>query len=155
LFQASSSAMFGDSVDPLQNETTRCDPKTPYGIAKYYAHRMIGAYRDRYGLRLSCGIMFNHESPHRSLSFGSQKIALAVAALHLALPETEEKDERGLPLVSDRKLRLGGLNVERDFGFAGDYVEAMHAIVQGDTPDDYVIGTGESHTIAEFCEVAF
>ena len=154
-FQASSSEIFGHASERTQNETTRCDPISPYGIAKYYAHRMVGAYRQQYGLHLSSGIMFNHESPLRPLSFVSQKISHAAAALHLGLSETVEKDERGQPLLSGGKLKLGGLETTRDFGFAGDYVEAMFAMVQSDTPDDYVIGTGESHSIAEFCEAAF
>jgi GDPmannose 4,6-dehydratase len=154
-FQASSSEIFGHASEPTQSEKTRCDPTSPYGIAKYYAHRMIGAYRRHYGLHLSSGIMFNHESPRRPLSFVSQKIAHAAAALHLGLSETAEQDERGQPLLSGGKLKLGGLETTRDFGFAGDYVEAIFAMVQSEAPDDYVIGTGESHSIAEFCEVAF
>ena len=139
----------------MQNETTRCDPRTPYGIAKYYAHRMVGAYREQYGLHLSSGILFNHDSPRRPLSFVSQKIAHAAAALHLGLNETSELDERGQPLVSGGKVKLGNIEVRRDFAFAGDYTEAIYAMLQSDTPDDYVVGTGESHSIAEFCEAAF
>jgi GDPmannose 4,6-dehydratase len=154
-FQASSSEIFGQTSEPRQNENTRCDPRSPYGIAKYYAHRMIGAYRQHYGLHLSSGIMFNHESPRRPLSFVSQKIAHAAAALYLGLSETVEKDERGQPLLTGGKLNLGGLETTRDFGFAGDYMEAVFAMVQSESPDDYVIGTGESHSIAEFCEAAF
>jgi len=155
LFQASSSEIFGPTSEPFQNENTRCDPISPYGIAKHYAHRMVGAYRQQYGLHLASGILFNHESPRRPLSFVSQKIAHAAAALHLGLTETAEKDERGQPLLSGGKVKLGALEIRRDFGFAGDYVEAIHTILQADAPDDYVIGTGESHSIAEFCTVAF
>jgi GDPmannose 4,6-dehydratase len=155
LFQASSAAIYGDHGSGVQNEATRCDPRTPYGIAKYYAHRVVGAYREQYDLHLSSGILFNHESPRRPLSFVSQKIAHAAAALHLGLNKTKELDERGRPLLSDGKVRLGNLDVRRDFGFAGDHVEAIYAMLQSDTPDDYVIGTGESHSIAEFCETAF
>jgi GDPmannose 4,6-dehydratase len=154
-FQASSCEIFGDNPPPVQSETTRCDPRTPYGIAKYYAHRMVAAYREQYGLHLSSGILFNHESPRRPLSFVSQKIAHAAAALHLGITETAEQDERGQPILSGGKLKLGGLNVKRDFGFAGDYAEAIYAMMQSDVADDYVIGTGESHSIAEFCDVAF
>jgi GDPmannose 4,6-dehydratase len=154
-FQASSAEMFGDNSGSVQNEATRCDPRTPYGIAKYYAHRMVGAYREQYGLHCSSGILFNHESPRRPLSFVSQKIAHAAAALHLGLTETIEQDELGQPLLNNGKLKLGNLDVRRDFGFAGDYAEAIHAMLACDTPDDYVIGTGESHSIAEFCEAAF
>jgi GDPmannose 4,6-dehydratase len=155
LLQASSSAMFGASEAASQNETTRCDPKTPYGIAKYYAHCMVGAYRLQHGLHLSSAIMFNHESPLRPLGYVSQKIAHAAAALHLGLSETVERDERGEPIVNRGRLRLGSLDVSRDFGFAGDYVKAMFSIVQSETPGDYVIGTGESRSIAEFCDAAF
>jgi GDPmannose 4,6-dehydratase len=124
-------------------------------VAKLYAHRMIGAYRQQYGLYACSGIMFNHESPYRPLSFVSQKIAYAAAAASLGIVDSSELDERGRPILSAGKLLLGDLSVRRDFGFAGDYVEAMHLILQHPTPDDYVIGTGENHSIQEFCEFAF
>jgi GDPmannose 4,6-dehydratase len=155
LFQASSSEIYGDGAAQLQNEQTRANPKSPYGISKAYAHQTIGAYRQQYGLHFSCGIMFNHESPRRPLNFVSQKIAHAAAAASLGLMETRELDERGRPILSGGKLYLGDLNVRRDFGFAGDFVEAMHLIIQADTPSDYAIGTGQTHSIAEFCETAF
>jgi GDPmannose 4,6-dehydratase len=155
LFQASSSEIFGDGADRVQNEETPCVPKSPYGVAKLYAHRVIGAYRAQYGLHASTGIMFNHESPRRPLSFVSQKIAYAAAAVSLGLTETSETDERGRPILLDGKMALGDLSVRRDFGFAGDYVEAMRLIVQHRTADDYVIGTGEDHSIEEFCDQAF
>lgn len=155
LFQASSSEIFGDGTDRVQNEQTACVPKSPYGAAKLYAHRIIGAYRAQYGLHASTGIMFNHESPRRPLSFVSQKIAYAAAAVSLGLTETSETDERGRPILLDGKMALGDLSVRRDFGFAGDYVEAMRLIVQHRTADDYVIGTGEDHSIEEFCDQAF
>jgi GDPmannose 4,6-dehydratase len=155
LFQASSSEIFGDGTDRVQNEQTACVPKSPYGAAKLYAHRIIGAYRAQYGLHASTGIMFNHESPRRPLSFVSQKIAYAAAAVSLGLTETSETDERGRPILLDGKMALGDLSVRRDFGFAGDYVEAMRLIVQHRTADDYVVGTGEDHSIEEFCDQAF
>jgi GDPmannose 4,6-dehydratase len=155
LFQTSSSEIFGDTASELQDEQTHANPKSPYGISKAYAHHIIGAYRQQYGLHLSCGIMFNHESPRRPLNFVSQKIAHAAAAASLGLTETRELDERGRPILSGGKLYLGDINVRRDFGFAGDYVEAMHLIAQNETASDYVVGTGESHSIAEFCEAAF
>src|SRR6267378_4670417 len=155
LFQASSSEIFGDATSELQDELTRANPKSPYGVSKAYAHHIVGAYRQQYGLHLSCGIMFNHESPRRPLGFVSQKIAHAAAAASLGLTETRELDERGRPILSDGKLYLGDINVRRDFGFAGDFVEAMHLIVQSDAPSDFVVGTGHAHSIAEFCEVAF
>lgn len=155
LFQASSAAIYGDSASNTQNETTPCDPRTPYGIAKFYAHRLVGAYREKYGLHLTSGILFNHESPRRPLSFVSQKIAHAAAAVHLGLTETKEKDEFGDPLLSNGKVKLGNLDAKRDFGFAGDYAEAIYAVLQSAIADDYVIGTGECHSIREFCKAAF
>lgn len=155
LFQASSSEIFGDAPGHAQDEQTLCVPKSPYGAAKLYAHRIMGAYRAKYGLHVSCGILFNHESPKRPLSFVSQKIAFAAAAVSLGLNETSEVDERGLPILRDGKIALGDLSVRRDFGFAGDYVEAMRLIVQHPVADDYVIGTGEDHSIEDFCNQAF
>jgi len=99
--------------------------------------------------------VFNHESPRRPLSYVSQKIAHAAAAVSVGLLETKEQDERGRPILCGGKLRLGNLDVRRDFGFAGDYVEIMHMMLQSDAADDYVIGTGESHSIRELCEIAF
>jgi GDPmannose 4,6-dehydratase len=154
-FQATSSEIFGDSAFTPQDETTPCCPQTPYGIAKVYAHQTIVAYRHQYGIHASSGIMFNHESPRRPLCYVSQRIAHAAAAISIGLSETKEQDERGRPILSGGKLRLGNLDVCRDFGFAGDYVEAMHLMLQSDVADDYVIGTGESHSIREFCDVAF
>jgi GDPmannose 4,6-dehydratase len=155
LFQPSSSEIFGDTTTQLQNEKTPTNPKSPYGLSKTYAHQIIGTYRQQYGLHLSCGILFNHESPRRPLSFVSQKIAHAAAAASLGLTETQELDERGNPILCNGKLHLGDINVRRDFGFAGDFVEAMHLIVQNDKPSDYVVGTGKAHSVAEFCQAAF
>lgn len=154
-FQATSSEMFGDSVGPWQDETTPFRPRSPYGITKLYAHHVIGAYRRQYGLHACSGILFNHESPHRPLSFVSQKIAHAAAAASCGLRDTEALDERGRPILSGGVLLLGDLTVRRDFGFAGDYAEAMHLILTHRDPDDYVIGTGETHSIEDFCKVAF
>ena len=139
-FQASSSEIFGDSADRVQNEQTPCVPKSPYGAAKLYAHRIIGAYRTQYGLHASTGILFNHESPQRPLSFVSQKIAYAAAAISLGLSHTPETDERGRPILRDGKIALGDLSVRRDFGFAGDYVEAMRLIVQHHAADAVLAG---------------
>ena len=155
LFQASSSEMFGANRSPAQDEDTPCIPNTPYGVAKAYAHRIVGAYRAQYGLHLSAGILFNHESPRRPLDFVSQKIAHGVASIALGLQQTKELDERGQPILEAGRIHLGNIDSQRDFGFAGDFVEAMHAIVQHNVADDFVIGTGETHSIAEFCEVAF
>ena len=155
LFQASSSEMFGASPPPVQDENTPCVPNTPYGVAKAYAHRIVGAYRAQYGLHLSAGILFNHESPRRPLSYVSQKIAHGAASIALGLQQSKELDEHGLPILKAGRIHLGNIDIKRDFGFAGDYVEAMHAIVQSKVANDFVIGTGETHSIAEFCEVAF
>lgn len=155
LFQASSSEIYGDTRAQAQDEETRANPGSPYGISKAYAHQIVGAYRQQYGLHLSCGILFNHESPRRPLNFVSQKIAHAAAAASLGLTETRELDERGRPILFDGKLYLGDIGIRRDFGFAGDFVEAMHLIVQNATASDYAVGTGHAHSIAEFCEVAF
>ena len=155
IFQATSSEIFGNSAISPQDEQTACRPHSPYGIAKLYAHLTIGAYRTRYRLHASSGIMFNHESPRRPLSYVSQKIAYAAAAVAIGLRETSEKDERGQPLLRDSKVTLGNLDISRDFGFAGDFVVAMHALLQRNTADDYVIGTGQSNSIRMFCEIAF
>lgn len=155
LFQASSSEIFGPAQAPLQNEQTACTPQSPYGIAKLYAHSIVAAYRRQYDLHACSGILFNHESPRRPLSFVSQKIAHAAAAISLGIEETAARGDDGRPIVSGGKIRLGNLDVRRDFGFAGDYVEAMHLILQHPTADDYVVGTGQSHSIGEFCETAF
>lgn len=155
LFQASSSEIFGRSKRALQDEGTPCIPDNPYAVAKEYAHRMAGAYRARYGLHLSTGILFNHESPRRPLSFVSQKIAHGVALIALGVRDRSDLDEHGLPILHDGKIHLGNIDAKRDFGFAGDYVEAMHAIVRHPVPDDFIIGTGTTHSIAEFCEEAF
>jgi GDPmannose 4,6-dehydratase len=155
LFQASSSEMFGASRSPVQDEDTPCVPNTPYGVAKAYAHRIVGAYREQYRMHLSAGILFNHESPRRTLSFVSQKIAHGAASIALGLRQAKELDESGQPILEGGRIHLGNIDAQRDFGFAGDYVEAMHAIVQSNVAGDFVIGTGETHSIAEFCEVAF
>lgn len=155
LFQASSSEIFGNTGAEMQNEETTCVPNTPYGVSKLYAHRMVGAYRAQYGLHACVGILFNHESPRRALSFVSQKIAYAAAAVSLGLTDTPERDEQGQSILSGGKVRLGDISVRRDFGFAGDFAKAMQLILRHVTPDDYVIGTGQAHSIEEFCNAAF
>lgn len=155
IFQASSSEIFGPAGDQAQSETGPFAPASPYGIAKLFAHQMTGFYRNWFGLFVCSGILFNHESERRPLSYVSQKIAHAAAAVKLSIATTRELDERGLPIVCDGKVALGNLDVRRDFGFAGDYVEAIWRMLQCTEPDDYVIGTGQSHSIREFCEIAF
>jgi len=155
IFQPSSSEIFGAVESPVQDENTARRPASPYGIAKLFAHEMAAFYRKRFGLFVACGILFNHESPRRPLQYVSQKIAHAAAAVSLGLLTTAELDEVGRPIVSNGKLRLGNLDVRRDFGFAGDYAEAMWLALQADAADDYVIGTGQSYSIRDFCEMAF
>ena len=139
-YQASTSEMFGQVQEEPQCETTPFYPRSPYGVAKLYGHWMTKNYREAYGLHASTGILFNHESPRRGLEFVTRKITYAVANI-----AAKQQD----------KLYLGNLDAERDWGFAGDYVKAMHLMLQQETPDDYVISTGEKHTVREFCEIAF
>jgi GDPmannose 4,6-dehydratase len=138
-YQASSSEMFGSAAPP-QNEDTPFQPRSPYACAKVFAHQLCQNYRDAYGMFVSCGILFNHESPRRGIPFVTRKITRAAARIRHGL---------------DKKLYLGNLEAKRDWGFAGDYVEAMWLMLQQDKPDDYVIATGESHSVAECLDVAF
>lgn len=139
-YQASSSEMYGDNLDPMKNEDTRMTPASPYAAAKLFAHNIVRNYRVGYGMHASSGILFNHESPRRGETFVTRKITLAVARIKLGVQD---------------KLHLGNLDAVRDWGFAGDYVEAMWLMLQQDEPDDYVIATGETHTVREFMEIAF
>ena len=139
-YQASSSEMFGKVVEVPQRETTPFYPRSPYGAAKVYGHWITVNYRESYDLFSVSGMLFNHESPRRGLEFVSRKISHGVARIKLGM-ETE--------------LRLGNLDAQRDWGFAGDYVEAMWLMLQQDHADDYVIATGATHSVREFCELAF
>lgn len=139
-YQASSSEMFGKVVETPQTEKTPFYPRSPYGVAKVYGHWMTVNYRESYDMYACSGILFNHESPRRGYEFVTQKIASTVAYIKEGLAE---------------ELYLGNLDAKRDWGFAGDYVEAMWLMLQQDTADDYVIGTGETHSVQEFCEAAF
>jgi len=140
LYQASSSEMFGKVVEVPQKETTPFYPRSPYGVAKVYGHWITVNYRESYDLHASSGILFNHESPRRGLEFVTRKVTHSVARIKAGLQET---------------LALGNLDAQRDWGYAADYVDAMWRMVQADTPDDYVIATGETHSVRELCEVAF
>ncbi|HEX7582205.1 MAG TPA: GDP-mannose 4,6-dehydratase [Gaiellaceae bacterium] len=140
VYQASSSEIFGEPSEVPQTESTPLSPVTPYGVAKAYGHFILGSYRRRYGLHASGGILYNHESPRRPLDFLPSKVAHAAAAISLGL-ETE--------------LKLGDLDAQRDWGYAKDYVDAMWRIVQCAEPGDYVIATGELHTVRELTEIAF
>jgi GDPmannose 4,6-dehydratase len=139
-YQASSSEMFGKVTETPQKETTRFYPRSPYGVAKVYGHYITVNYRESYDLFACSGILFNHESPRRGIEFVTRKISHAVARISLG---------------KQKKLELGNLDSKRDWGYAGDYVEAMWKMLQQDSPDDYVVATGETHSIAEFVEEAF
>ena len=139
-YQASSSEMFGDNPENPQSETTRLMPASPYACAKVYAHNLCRNYRESYGLHISSGILFNHESPRRGETFVTRKITRAAARIKMGLQDD---------------LLLGNLDAKRDWGFAGDYVEAMWLMTQQETPDDYVVATGETHTVREFLQVVF
>lgn len=139
-YQASSSEMFGKVVETPQKETTPFYPRSPYGVAKVYGHWITVNYRESHDMFACSGILFNHEGPRRGYEFVTQKIASTAAYI-----------KEGLA----KELRLGNLDSKRDWGFAGDYVEAMWLMLQQDKPDDYVIGTGETHSVEEFCDVAF
>ncbi len=139
-YQASTSEMFGKVQTIPQNESTPFHPRSPYGVSKLYGHWIAVNYRESYGLHISSGILFNHESPRRGLEFVTRKISHGVARIKLGL---------------DRHLRLGNLEARRDWGFAGDYVRAMQLMLQQPEPGDYVVATGETHSVREFCEAAF
>jgi GDPmannose 4,6-dehydratase len=139
-YQASSSEMFGKVEESPQHERTLLWPRSPYGVSKVFGHHMTINYRESYGMHASSGILFNHESPRRGPEFVTRKISQAVAAIHLG-----RQDE----------LVLGNLDARRDWGFAGDYVEAMWLMLQQDEPDDYVIATGEAHSVRDFVTAAF
>lgn len=140
LYQASSSEMFGKVRTEPQNEATPFYPRSPYGAAKAYAHHLTVNYRESYDLFAVSGILFNHESPRRGPEFVSRKITLAAARI-------ASGQQRWLP--------MGNLDAERDWGYAGDYVRAMWLMLQADTPQDYVIGTGITHSVRDLCRVAF
>src|SRR4051794_2279682 len=139
-YQASSSEMFGKVREVPQSEQTPFYPRSPYGVAKAYGHFITVNYRESYGLYAASGILFNHESPRRGLEFVTRKITDGVARIKLGLAD---------------ELRLGNLDAERDWGFAGDYVEAMWLMLQQEEPDDFVIATGETHSVQQFLDVAF
>lgn len=139
-YQASSSEMFGKVHEVPQCETTRFHPRSPYGVAKVYGHWITVNYRESYDMYTVSGILFNHESPRRGLEFVTRKITYGAARIKLGLAN---------------ELHLGNLESRRDWGFAGDYVEAIWRMLQNDEPDDFVVGTGETHSVREFCELAF
>jgi GDPmannose 4,6-dehydratase len=139
-YQASSSEMFGKVVEVPQRESTPFYPRSPYGVAKVYGHWITVNYRESYGMHANSGILFNHESPRRGLEFAPRKIAHGVARIKLGL---------------DKDLRLGNLEAQRDWGFAGDYVKAMWLMLQQEQPGDFVVATGQTQSVRRFCELAF
>jgi GDPmannose 4,6-dehydratase len=139
-YQASSSEMFGKVLEVPQKESTPFYPRSPYGVAKVYGHWITVNYRESFDMFAASGILFNHESPRRGLEFVTRKISDGVARIKLGLA---------------KELRLGNLEAQRDWGFAGDYVDAMWRMLQQDKPDSFVIGMGETHSVREFCEIAF
>jgi GDPmannose 4,6-dehydratase len=139
-YQASSSEMFGKVRETPQSESTGFHPRSPYGVAKVFGHHMTVNYRESYGLHASSGICFNHEGPRRGLEFVTRKITNGIARIKLGLQDS---------------ITLGNIDAARDWGFAGDFVEAMWLMLQQDEPDDYVIATGETHTVREFLDLAF
>lgn len=154
-YQASSSEMFGWVKEIPQSEETPFNPANPYAAAKIYAHYMTKIYRKSYNMFASCGILFNHESPRRHMNFVTQKVTYAAACAKLGIKNSEYLNEEGEPIVRNGKVGLGNLEAKRDWGFTGDFVEAMWLIMQQPEPDDFVIGTGETHSIQELCEEAF
>jgi len=154
-YQASSSEMYGWVKEIPQSEETPFNPANPYAASKLYAHAMTAIYRKSYNMFAASGILFNHESPRRHLNFVTQKVTYAAACAKLGVKNSEYLNEEGEPVVKNGKVALGNLEAKRDWGFTGDYVEAMWLMLQQDEPDDFVIGTGETHTIQELCEQAF
>jgi len=154
-YQASSSEMFGWVREIPQTEETPFNPANPYAAAKLYAFAMTKIYRKSYNMFATNGILFNHESPRRHLGFVTQKVAYAAACASLGIKNSEHLNEEGELVVKDGKVSLGNLESKRDWGYAGDYVEAMWLMMQADEPDDFVVATGETHTIQELCEEAF
>ena len=155
IYQASSSEMFGMPTIVPQNEHTPFEPVNPYGAAKLYAHTMAQIYNKSYKLFIACGILFNHESPRRGMHFLTQKVAYGAACIKLGILNSLDLNEQGEPIVQSGTIALGNLDARRDWGFAGDYVEAMWMMLQHKTPETYVIGTGDVRTVRQLCEEAF
>jgi len=155
VYQATSREIFGNISADSANEQTPIDANNPYGIAKAYAHMMARCYRESYGMFVASGILFNHESPRRSLHFVTRKVTAAVACIKNKV-KNPPLNEAGEPLIDTKKrLHLGWLDASRDWGYAKEYVVAMWKMLQQKTPQDYVIGTNTTHTIRQLCEIAF
>lgn len=154
-YQASSSEMFGWVRQIPQTEETPFNPANPYAAAKLYAHNIARIYRESYKMFICTGILFNHESPRRGLGFVTQKVCYAAACAKLGIKTSTHLNEQGDPIVKDGKVALGNLQAQRDWGYAGDFVEAMWLMMQQKRPGDYVVATGKTHTISELCQEAF
>lgn len=155
IYQASSSEMFGGELQSPQNESTPLSPLNPYAVTKVYAHQMARIYRVGYGLFITCGILFNHESRYRGMDYLAQKVTYGAACAKLKLRTSPETNEESEPIVKDGKLSLGNLAAARDWGYAGDYVGAMWQMMQLPAADDFVIGTGKLRRVSDLCEVAY
>jgi GDPmannose 4,6-dehydratase len=155
VYQASSSEMFGRADTAPQDEATPFTPVNPYAAAKAYAHQMARIYRDSYGLFITSGILFNHESERRPLGYVTQKVAYGTACAALGIANSPDLNELGRPIVQNGKLALGNLDIARDWGYAKDYARAMWLMLQHDRADDFVVGTGTLHTLAQLCETAY
>lgn len=155
VYQASSSEMFGAVLESPQNENTPFNPTNPYAVSKVYAHMLAGIYRRSYDIFISCGILFNHESPMRGMRFLTQKVAYGAACAKLGIAESQELNEEGEPIVRGGKLSLGNLDAARDWGCAADYVDAMWRMLQQPAAGDFVIGTGRLRTVRDLCAVAY
>ncbi len=154
VYQATSREIFGGVPDEVVDEKTSFEANNPYGIAKLYAHLMTTNYRESYDMFACGGILFNHESPRRSLHFVTRKVTMAVACIHLGI-ENPPVNEAGEPLVTNNKVKLGNLDAVRDWGYAKEYVEAMWLMLQQDSPEDYVIATNTIFTVRDLCRIAF
>ncbi len=155
VYQASSSEMFGQATTVPQNEQTPFNPVNPYAAAKVYAHQMARIYRESYSLYIASGILFNHESERRPLHYLTQKVAYGAACAALGILTSPDLNEMGRPIVQNGKLALGNLSISRDWGYAGDFVQAMWLMLQQENPDDFIIGTGQLHTLQDLCDSAY
>jgi len=155
IYQASSSEMYGKVRQIPQDENTPFEPMNPYAASKLYAHSIARIFRESFGQFISCGILFNHESPRRGAHFITQKAAYGAACAKLGIRNSPSMNEEGEPIVKEGKMAVGNLDAKRDWGFAGDYVEAMWMMLQQDKPDDFVIATGKTWTIRRLCQIAY
>lgn len=155
VYHTSSSEMFGQTNVAPQNEHTPFNPVNPYAAAKVYAHQMARIYRESYSLYITNGLLFNHESERRPLHFLTQKVAHGAACAALGISTSPDLNEMGKPIAQHDKLILGNLEIARDWGYAGDFVRAMWLMLQQESPSDFVIGSGELHTLQDLCETAY